>query len=232
MARIGRDLSEVGWLMDELVKWLPPFVTFGIALLGLRAWYWQLVAKRRFEVAEQAMTVFERANDALSAIRTQVLFGGDERVEIPQGLDAAERAAHRKYGTYFVRLNDHVEAFKSIRLAQVLCELHISQKAADALHVLFVVRHRVQNAAYMLITEDQELNSTEDPEKRAQIRKRIRSYNDDLIENRATGNKPVPTDRSSQELDEARETLSAECRPLLREQTFWEFLWGRPRRAA
>jgi hypothetical protein len=217
--------------MDEAIRvaqLLSPLLTVAVAIVGLRAWYWQLIAKRRFEVAEQAMTVFERANDALSIIRTQVLFGG-ERVEIPEGLDAAERAAHRKYGTYFVRLSDHAAAFETIRLSQVLCELHISQKAADALHVLFVVRHRVQNAAYMLFTEDQELNSTEDPEKRAQIRKRIRSYTSDLIENRATGNKPMPTDRSSLELDQARETLSTECKPLLREQTLRDFVWGRRR---
>src|SRR5260370_24456201 len=111
--------------MDEAIRvaqLLSPLLMVGVAIVGLRAWYWQLIAKRRFEVAEQAMTVFERANDALSIIRTQVLFGGDrERVEIPEGLDAAERAAHRNYGTYFVRLSDHAEAFETIRLSQVLC---------------------------------------------------------------------------------------------------------------
>jgi hypothetical protein len=47
--------------VDDVVKViqvLAPLLTVGLAVLGLLAWHWQLVAKRKFEIAEQAATVF------------------------------------------------------------------------------------------------------------------------------------------------------------------------------
>lgn len=217
--------------MDEAIKWaqlLSPLLTVGVAIIALRAWYWQLVAKRRFEVAEQAMTVFEGANDALSGIRSRVSFGvEEERVEVPPYLDGDEKRLHRKYGIYFDRANDRAEAFKSIRLTQVLCELHISKSAADALNTLLQVRHKALAAVHMLIIDNPALHQQQEPEKRDAMLKRNRAYEDDLLENRGTGDKPMPTDRLSQQLEDARATLEAECRPLLREQSLREFLWGR-----
>jgi hypothetical protein len=59
--------------MDEAAKWVlmaaPALITALAAIAGFRAWHWQLVAKRQFEVAEQAMTVAERTTDALGRIR-------------------------------------------------------------------------------------------------------------------------------------------------------------------
>jgi hypothetical protein len=208
---------------------LSPLLTIIVALVGLRAWYWQLVAKRRFEIAEQALSVFETACDALSVIRDRGGFGvEEERVEVPEYYDGPEKAVRRKYGVYFVRASDRAEAFANIRATQVLCELHISKKASDALQVLFRVRHRALAAAHLLVMEDPHLHPEEEGEARRARLDRVRSLEHDLLENRGTENKPMPTDRLSQELDAARVELEAECRPLLREQTLVEFLWATP----
>jgi hypothetical protein len=220
--------------MDEAIKWalllLPPLLTLAVAIIGLRAWYWQLVAKRRFEVAEQAMTVFAGASDALSGIRSRASFGvEEERVKVPEYYDDDERRVRRKYGIYFDRADDRAEAFKSIRLTQVLCELHISKKAADALEVLFRVRHHALAAAHMLMMDDPALYPGEDTERRNARMQRICKYEHDLLENRGTDENPMATDRLSQQLNAARASLEAECKPLLREQTLLEFLWTRPK---
>ena len=107
-------------------------------------------------------------------------------------------------------------------------------KASDALEVLFGIRHRALAAAHMLITEDPTLYPDEETEARRAPAARVKQLEDDLLENRATGNRPMPTDRLSQELDLARSLLEAECRPLLREQTIIEFCgagsgWQRPK---
>ena len=95
------------------------------------------------------------------------------------------------------------------------------------MNTLLQVRHKALAAVHMLIIDNPALHQQQEPEKRDAMLKRNRAYEDDLLENRGTGDKPMPTDRLSQQLEDARATLEAECRPLLREQSLREFLWGR-----
>lgn len=119
--------------MDDLIKWLGPIVTISLAVVGLRAWYWQLIAKRRFEVAEQALICFNRACDAISAIRSVGSWSSEaDSIKIAEGADPEQVALIRKYGVFGERANSQAEAFKDVRLNQILCELHISKSAATA----------------------------------------------------------------------------------------------------
>jgi len=101
---------------------------------------------------------------------------------VSEFLEPAERAVYRKYGVYFNRASDRAEAFAGIRTAQVLCRLHISEKASDALEVSFRVRHRALAAAPMLITEDPTLYPDEEAEARRAPAARVKQLEDDLLE--------------------------------------------------
>lgn len=95
--------------MDALVKIVQAIalvVTVTIFFLGLRAWYWQLVAKRSFEVAEQSILVFKRARDAISSIRNPMGWSSEhDQVKIPEGLPEEKRKNFRQYGILFDRAN-------------------------------------------------------------------------------------------------------------------------------
>lgn len=211
----------------KLVQVLGPLVTVGVAVLGIRAWYWQLAAKRKFEIAEQAITVFKRATDAISHIRNPMAWSTEqEKVKIPDDVSEEKKKLIRQYGIYGLRAEATQKGFDDVRLTQILAGLHLSKKAGECFEGLFRVRHLTLVAAHMLI-EDHDAYLT--PEQAKEQNKRRRGYHSDLYEVRTNG-KARPDDRLSLVIDEASQALEQECRAHLRPPTFWEFIWGKSRK--
>ena len=209
----------------QLVQVIAPLVTVAIFLMGLRAWYWQLVAKRKFEIAEQAIIVFRRANDALSRIRSPIGWSSEhERVKIPDGLSEEKQKLYRQYGIYYDRAQaeQNAKPFEEVRLIQILAEVHISTRAAQCFEVLFRARHLALVAAHMLIEDH---NQYLPPAQRSEQQKRRLQYHADLYEIRRT-NIPKDEDRLSRAVDEASKVLEVECTSKLRPPTFKEFVFG------
>jgi hypothetical protein len=213
--------------MDTLVKLVQavaPFGTVAVAMLGLWAWYSQMVAKRRFEVAEQAIHVFRQANDALSTLRNPMVWSGESaKVEIPDDAPDWKKKQIKQYGYVFSRLEGTNKPFADVRLTQILAGLHISPRAGECFEALFRARHLTWLAAHMLV-EDCEGYLPADEAKEQTVRRR--SYTDDLWEVRRN-DVPMEKDRLSRMIDEAKTALEAECRPFLRAPTFWEFISNR-----
>lgn len=212
--------------MEEIVKLaqvIGPLITVGIAVVGFRAWYWQLIAKRKFEIAEQAVTVWRRANDGLSFLRSPMVLGGEgDSVEIPEGLHGHQKLQLKRYRYVFERLNKISKDFEQVRLTQILVDLHISAKAGQSFDALFRVRHMVKVAAQMLVEDSDEHLP---PEQQKEQTHRQRGYHRELVEVRVNG-KPIAEDKHSRVLDEAQEALEDECRRILRPKTFIEFVFG------
>jgi hypothetical protein len=209
--------------MQGVLTAAPILITVLVAVLGFRAWYWQLVAKRRFEVAEHALTVFGRASEALHRIRQGFVDGHEVRSAMAEAEKVPEpnRDPNPQWHVFSIRVDKLSEAFDAIRPAQLLCELHVSKRASDSLGVLLSQRNRVLTAAKFLATG---LIPAKEPEEREKIRDQCK---DVLWEMRDHTGKPTERDKVSALIDEARDALEVDCKPLLREQTFWEFVRGR-----
>lgn len=210
--------------MDETWKLIflaaPTLVTAIAAIIGLRAWYWQLVAKRRFEVAEQSITTFDRANDALSAIRSPGSFSREyDQISIPEGISPEQATAMRDYGIFHKRVHDRSEDFAEIAATAKLCEIYFGHQAADAMKALLAARITVLVAVDMMIEDSRQRHSAA-PGAVEQRKKALSEYRADII----AVAKPNPL---NERLAEARRVLASKCEPYLREQSFWEFLWGR-----
>jgi hypothetical protein len=207
----------------KLVQVIAPLITVLVAVLGIRAWYWQLAAKRRFEIAEQAIHVFKRANDAISTLRNPMVWTGEgEKVEVPEDGSDEKKKLIKQYGYVFSRLERTNKPFEDVRLTQILAELHISKRAGECFEALFRVRHLTWVAAHMLVTDyDEYLPS--DAAREQNLRRR--KYTDDLWEIRSN-DVPIAKDRLSRVLDEAKASLESECGRSLRPPTFWEFIVG------
>ena len=121
--------------MDALVKLiqaLAPVVTVGLAVFGLFVWHWQLVGKRKFEIAEQAVTVWRRANDGLSYVRDPFVRGSEgESVKIDEKITGKKRENAERHRYIYERLNNITDAFKDVRVTQILVDLHIDQQAGN-----------------------------------------------------------------------------------------------------
>jgi hypothetical protein len=208
------------------MSYLIPFVLF---VLGLILWRLQLGAKRRFEVAEQTLTAFERASDGLSRLRDPFIYTGelaaaevpkvaDEGEGFPREVDKTEKERVRLHNVYVARAESVAPAFAELRAAQILAEIHIGRAAADAVDVLFRGRHQVFQAISELHGAVQF-----DPEHERATAEQIRQHRErgvtlrrNIAEHRdnKTG-KPVDTDALSQKIDEAKATLESMCRPFL-----------------
>jgi hypothetical protein len=217
--------------MDESWKWAfmaaPTLVTALAVVAGFRAWYWQLIAKRRFEVAEQVLIAFRRSTDAISAIRAPAFRGDEEQlVQLPAGLSPDQTTYYRRYGVYFNRAERHLDAFKEIRLAQLLCATYLTNEAAVAMSTPTLVRDLVLFAAEMMIVDHPTATQNPGDPEYAELWERQSRHQRDLIERRDEAGTPQEGDRLSAKIDEAKSKIEAACVPLLRPQTFRTFIFG------
>jgi hypothetical protein len=204
----------------KLVQALAPVVTVGLALFGLVVWHWQLVGKRRFEIAEQAETVWLRANDGLTYVRDPFVRGSEgESVKIDEKITGKRRENAERHRYLYERLNNIADAFKDVRLTQILVDLYIDSQAARAFDVLFRVRHLIRVDADMLIEDFAEYFAT--PEQMLEYNERRKEYRRGISELRDK------EDLYSKALEEAKQVVESQCREILRPKTLREFLFSR-----
>jgi len=186
-------------------------------ILGLVLWRIQLIAKRRFEVAEEALIAFNAAKDALAYVRNPGGHTGEGKTRKSSQHEEPEIAQLRD--TYFVpieRLNTVAEKFSSLRKTQLLCKYHFGDEACNAFDALFRARSDVLLAAQFLAEDAEDaLRGREGGEKEANERK---SWMRDVYS--SGGDK----DRIGKELEAAQTNLENICTPYLRYRAvFWPF---------
>lgn len=207
----------------KLVQALAPVVTVGLAVFGLFVWYWQLVAKRKFEIAEQAVTVWRQATDALSYVRNPFIRGGEgDSVKIDEKITGLKREHAQRHAYIYERLGNISDAFKEVRVTQILVDLHIDAQAARAFDVLFRVRHLVRIDADMLIDDFEQYFPT--TEAMDEYQERRKEYRRGISERRDRN------DLYSKALDEATEVVESHCKQILRPKTLREFLFTNPKK--
>jgi hypothetical protein len=193
-----------------------PIVTFVLFLLGIVVWQLQLVAKRRFEVAEQALAAFHKAADALSMMRSRIL-RAEERVtiEVPKDLSEEDQERLRDYNVYAERAQAAASDFAELRTAQILAKVHFGQPAEDAMNVLLGGRWKVMYAARELHLEPPFRGEGGTARALLQHRDFLVSMRRVIGESRSKDGAPADTDELSKEIDAARRKLENACQPAL-----------------
>jgi hypothetical protein len=145
----------------ETSMWIAllPVVTTGMGavLTGLLFWRYQLRAKRRAEVAEEALLAFLRAVDTLETIRNPYVFP-EEQQDLRKKVGGAvgTRLKNEDFSITLWRLGQHRDEFVALRKAQLLCQVHFGQEADDAFKRLGQVRNRIWSAAFTGTTAREE----------------------------------------------------------------------------
>ena len=189
-------------------------MTFGSAvlsiatvLIGLAIWRIQLIAKRRFDVAEDALVTFSLAKDAFDHVRGVGGYSGEGQTRERTEGETFEQKRHRdSCHVPIERLKSYSDLFSTLRKIQLLSQYHFGQDAYDAFLALFDARMKVENAAHMLLKLEGHA------ERHAEYERIIYSFGgeDDEIKN---------------SLLSAQETLENVCKPHLKVRSvFW--IWA------
>jgi len=134
--------------------WLTAVIPIGLALLtwvlGLWAWRYQLRAKRRTELAEEALLAFAHAVDAVKTIRSPITWSHEqEAVRKNAGKAANEKIEGEVYRVTLWRIGEQREKFSALRRLQLLCCYHFGEQASRPFDELHNQVHHVALAANM-----------------------------------------------------------------------------------
>ena len=132
-------------------------MTFGSAVfslaslfIGVAIWRLQLIGKRRFDVAEEALVTFSLAKDAFAYVRNPGGYSGEGQTR--EGSVGETDPQKRYLDSCFVpieRLNSVSDLFSTLPKIQLLSHYHFGQDAYDAFQALFNAKHKVVVAAWM-----------------------------------------------------------------------------------
>lgn len=203
--------------MDDWIKLAALFLSL---LSTAVIWRVQIIGKRRFEVAEEALIAFAKCKDALAHVRGALSYGGEGKSRPKEDGEKPEDAERldRQFVPY-ERLNRVAESFVSLRKSQLLCLFHFGKEAYDAMDALFKARSDVHLAA-MLIADEQ--RGQRFREATPEEEKMSREAHGDLY---ATGGK---YDVIAIKIATAETTLEAVCGPYLKYRSaFWPEAWTR-----
>ena len=205
--------------VGKLFAALSPFLTVGLAIFGLYVWRLQLIAKRRFEVAEECLVASYRALNAISSVRSPFGFSGEgkTRERRPEETPEEQQRLDRAY-VPIERLERYTDQFASLEKAHVLAEVFLSNDAANAVRELLVARNRIAIAAGQMMPH------REDGDRSAEARKRYRRAEAIVWEGIGPNDAEDPVDRDvlSEDLKKAKLAIEAGCKAWLRSPTFTE----------
>jgi hypothetical protein len=129
------------------------------ALIALALWRYQLIAKRRYEIAEQLVQVVTRAVGALRWARSR---GGyrTEGATRPRGPNESLEDTQRLNALYrpIERLASDDDVFTELWRSQVLAEMHFGVEAGKPFQALFDTRDEIIMAARLQLDADRTLS--------------------------------------------------------------------------
>lgn len=129
-----------------------PMQALILALFGLAAWRIQLIAQRRFTVAEDAIVAFSLARSALESARNGLSFAGEGATLKAKDGDS-EQTTERKR-TFYVpieRLERQQARFAELERVMLLARHHLGEDAYEAFETLIRARNAVMISAGALI---------------------------------------------------------------------------------
>jgi hypothetical protein len=200
-----------GW--GEFIQTVSIAVTAYFAVAGLRAWRIQMLGKRRFEIAEEAVLAAHRVKESLRFIRTPGSMG--EETEGRQRSSDETPEQGRWYDTYFIifaREEVVREDFAQLAKSRLLCRAHFGEDAVKPFDDLLAVRAKVLAYAVRLMS----LESTQ-----------ALAYSElPKLQGVVLGNQ----DAIAAAVDDAVSRIETICRPFLNapdDSVLWRKVWNR-----
>jgi hypothetical protein len=233
--------------MPAMKDYTAQLVALAVFLFGLVAWRLQLLDKRRFEVAEQALIVHSKVTEALRVLRQRNSWKGfrDEwKKEL--GDDYTRYHSYRERRRWQYQLPDEKmkafeDVYKELGPTVELTRLYLSLEAANILAFLHGHFDQVKQASYDLIRIEQP-NDSVDPENAepAPLDEAPPPFDDEeeltpeqekIIEQMAftirfeqRGKFGVADDQMTIIIREQFERLQVVCKPYTNTNPYW-FLW-------
>lgn len=199
----------------KLISAVSPIITVSLALFAVHMWRVQLVLKRRFEVAEEALQISKQAVYAFSAIRSVGGFSneGETRKRRPnETKDESERLDHAFVP--FERMNRFNDVFATMTKSVVLVEIHFGTALANHMRALLDIRSDIALAARGMERMSRKDLPSDDDEKR------MNKYMAALYE--AFGDETEEyKDVLTAKIKAAFNAIETECRKHLAVPTFW-----------
>lgn len=171
-ARIAAPILQAGSIV----------LTSIFAVRGLTAWRDQLIGKRKFEVAEEALMTFALAKEALRAVRAPISWS-DEGLELMKqtGVASGDYMKYQAHYAILQRLRTHSERFAKLATVKITAGIHLEPEAETAIDLFLEQRWKVWAAVDELIdaTRDNYLDKIDTSKLRKTIYARP---NDDFIQ--------------------------------------------------
>jgi len=206
----------------KLISAVSPILTVSLAFFAVHMWRVQLVVKRRFEIAEEALQISKQAVYAFSAIRSVGGFSNEGETR-KRGLnetpDESERLDHAFVP--FERMNRFNEVFATVTKSAMLVEIHFGTALANHMRDLLDIRSEIALAARGMERMSRKDMPSDHDEKRMNkyMAALYEGYGDETEEH-----KDVLTPR----IKAAFNAIETECRKHLAIPTFWSSarLWS------
>lgn len=172
-----------------------------LAFLGFAFWRIQLIAQRRFAVAEEAIVAFMMASFALAWARNGASFEG-EGVTRPRQENETEDERRQLDGYYTAieRLRASEQRFADLERISLLAHHHLGDDAYKAFETLGRARHKVTLSAGMLIRLARSSGAVSES-----TRALLERCEDDIWGGQ------LPQSRLTQEVADAEKTIRAIC---------------------
>jgi hypothetical protein len=203
-----------GW--GEFIQTVSIAVAAYFAVAGLRVWRAQMIEKRRFEIAEEAVLAAHRVKESLRFIRTPGRMG--EELEGRQ-LSSDKTLEHTRWSdTYFIifaREEVVREDFAQLSKSRFLCRAYFGEDVVKPFDDLLAVRAKVLAHAVTLMNlgSNQAFTCSELPK----------------LQDVVFGNQ----DAIATTVDDAVSHIETICRPFLNghdDSLLWRKVWNRAKR--
>jgi hypothetical protein len=199
---------------------LSPIVTVGLAVYALFVWRVQLVGKRRYEIAEEALSCSQAVVYALEDIRNPAALDTEGSTREKSKTETEDQTFHLNRAFIpFERRRKYDDQFTDLAKSIVLAQTHYGTELADAMRVLQKAEESVARAArFVYRVSDPRMEKTKDQVRLIQERQAV------IWQTR----EDTPDDKSnddalSRKIDAAMATIERVCRAALVEPTFRDF---------
>jgi hypothetical protein len=206
--------------IGKLIGAVAPIVTVGLAIFGVFVWRLQLVAKRRFELAEAGLSATIAVIMALDAVRDPLRFGSEGEGRTPDPNEGADDK--RRLDNLYVslaRMGHFKEEFTSLEKQAMILEAHFGREVTRHMWDILRVRNKIRAAVMTLRDLRPDFLEGEN----------LRVYR--MLHRVLAGNSenPANDDEVSFEIRASKEKLFAALRPYLEEPRFWDVFRIGPR---
>ncbi len=127
------------------------FLAIWVAIYGIDSWRREFVGKRKIELAEDTLTLFYEAADAMHQIRSPMGYSSETDTVEKQDYESKEAyEARKKASVIFYRYNQHEKLFNKLHAMRYRFMAQIGKEKAKPFEDLYALVNKVVVSARML----------------------------------------------------------------------------------